>query len=75
MHLLGGRLCPIPYTFLARQSHFRHEGQKPSEQRKGMTFDGRLANVKIPVVRGLYYPSSQNLIKKALHEITVNSQG
>jgi len=39
-----------------------------------MTFGRRLANMGAPVVRGLYYPSSQNLIKKALHEITVNSQ-
>jgi len=28
-----------------------------------------------PVVRDLYSPSSQNLIKKALPEIAVNSQG
>jgi len=40
-----------------------------------MTFDHRLPNIRAPVVRGLYCPSSQNLIKKALHEITVNSQG
>jgi len=40
-----------------------------------MTFDGRLANVRAPVVRGLYCHSSQNLIKKALHEITLSSQG
>jgi len=40
-----------------------------------MTFDGRLANDKAPVVCGLHYPFSQNLMKKALHEITVNSQG
>jgi len=39
-----------------------------------MTFDGRLANVTDPVVRGSYCPSTQNLIQKALHEITVNSQ-
>jgi len=26
-HLLGGHLCPIPYTFLARRSHFRHPSQ------------------------------------------------
>jgi len=39
-----------------------------------MTFDRRLANVTNPVVRGLYCPSTQNLIQKALHEITVNSQ-
>jgi len=40
-----------------------------------MTFDSRLANIRAPVVRGLYCPSSQILIEKTLHEITVNSQG
>jgi len=40
-----------------------------------MTFDGRLANIWAPVVCGLYCLSSHNLIKKALHEITVNIQG
>jgi len=39
-----------------------------------MTFDRRLANITDPVVRGLHCPSTQNLIQKALHEITVNSQ-
>jgi len=39
-----------------------------------MTFDRRLANVSYPVVRGLYCPSTQNLMQKALHEITVISQ-
>jgi len=34
----------------------------------------RLANVRAPVVDDLYCPSSQNLIKKALHEITEYSQ-
>jgi len=36
-----------------------------------MTFDGRLAIIRTPFVRGLFCPSTQNLIKKALHEITV----
>jgi len=40
-----------------------------------MTFDCRLANVSALLVRGIYCPSSQNLLKKALHEITVNIQG
>jgi len=40
-----------------------------------MRFHRRLANITAPVVRGLYWPFSQNLVKKALHEITVNSQG
>jgi len=74
-HLLGGQLCRIPYTFLARQSHFRHRSQKSFEQRKEVTFDSRLENVRALVIRGSHCPSSQNLIKKALHEITVNSQG
>jgi len=39
-----------------------------------MTFDRILANVIDPLVRGLYYLSTQNVIQKALHEITVNSQ-
>jgi len=38
-----------------------------------MTFDRRPANIWAPVVGGLY-SSSQNLIKKALYEITVNSE-
>ena len=36
-----------------------------------MTFDRRLANITGPLVQGLYCLSSQKLIKKALHEITV----
>jgi len=35
-----------------------------------MTVDRRLANIT-SLVRGLYCPSYQNLINKALHEITV----
>jgi len=70
-HLLEGQLCSIPYTFIARRSHFRHPSQKLSEQSKEMTFDIVLANVRAPAVRGLYCPSSQNLIQKALLEITL----
>ena len=80
--LTWGHLCPIPYTFLTKQSHFRHRSQKEIaiavEQSKEVTFANRLANVRTfasLVVRGLYCPFSQKLIKKALHEITVNSQG
>jgi len=40
-----------------------------------MTFDRRPANIRAPVVSGLYCPSSQNLMKKALPEITANNQG
>ena len=38
---------------------------------KEMTFDRRRVNSTGPLVRGLYCPSSQKLIRKALHEITV----
>jgi len=41
-----------------------------------MTFDGRLANIRAPVFAAYTYcRSSQNLVKKALHEITIDSQG
>jgi len=42
-----------------------------------MTFDRRFANITDPVLvfRGLYRPSFEYLMKKALHEITVNSKG
>jgi len=72
--LLRGQLCPIPYNFLARQNHFHHPSQKSFEQRKEVTIDGRLAHVRAPVIRGLYCPSSKS-DKKALHDITVKSQG
>ena len=52
-------------------SYFSHPSKKSFEQRKKMTFNHRLANITTPLVRGLYCPSSQSLIKKALHEITV----
>jgi len=39
-----------------------------------MTFDRRLANVTDPVLRGLFCPSTQNLIRKALFEVTAISQ-
>jgi len=58
--LLGGQLCPSPYTFLARQTHF---SEKSFAQRKEMTFDRRLKTLGFPVVFGLYYPFSQNLLK------------
>jgi len=38
---------------------------------KELTFDGRIVNITGPLVRGLYCPSSQKLIKKDLYEITV----
>jgi len=36
-----------------------------------MIFDRRLANITGPLVRGLYCPSSHELINKALHELTL----
>jgi len=48
MHLLGGQLCLIPYTFIANQSHFSHPNQNSFEQRKEMTFYGRIATVRAP---------------------------
>jgi len=74
-HLLGEQLCPSPYTFLSRQNRFSHPSQKSFEQRKEITFDSRLPNITDLVFQGLYCPSSENLMKKALHEITTNSQG
>jgi len=47
--LLGGQLCPIPYTFLARQSHFSKLTQKSFGQRKEMTFDHRLETLGFSV--------------------------
>jgi len=67
-------IAPSPYTLHVR-SHFLQPSQKSFEQRTEMTFDLRLANITDPVVRDFYGPSTQNLMKKALYEITVNSQG
>jgi len=39
-----------------------------------MTFGCRLPNITELVFRGLLCPSSENLMKKSLHEITANSQ-
>jgi len=52
LHLLVRQLYPTPYTFLARQSHFRQLSQKSFEQRKEMTFDCGLANIGAAAVRG-----------------------
>jgi len=68
--LLGGQLCPSPYTFLARQSHL---SRKSFAQRKEMTFDRRLKTLGLHVF-SVYIAPPQNL-KKKLHEIAVNSQG
>jgi len=40
-----------------------------------MTFDRKQANITGPLVRSLSCSSSENLMKKAQHEIMVNSQG
>jgi len=48
-HLFVWQLCPSPYTFLARQSHFHHLGEKSFEQRKEMTLDYGLANIRAAV--------------------------
>jgi len=65
----------LPYTSLSRQRYFRNPSQNPLEQRKEVTFDRGLANIRAPVVLGFYCPSSQSLIEKTLHEITVNNKG
>ena len=51
-HLLVRHLCPSPYTFLARQSHFCQLSQNSFEQRKEMTLDCGLANIRAAVVCG-----------------------
>ena len=70
---LGGNCAPVLHLPL-QSKPFPPPSQKSFEQRKEMTFDRRLANIAAPVVRGIYCPS-QNVVKKALNEITVNSQG
>jgi len=73
-HLFVEQLHPIPYTFLARRSYFRHPSQKTFEPGKEMTFGCRLPNITKQVFRCLFCSSSENLMKKALHEIMANSQ-
>jgi len=73
-HLLVEQLRPSPYTFVSRQSHFSHPSQKSLEKRKEMAFGHRLPKITDLVFRGLYCPSSQNMMKKVLHEITVSNQ-
>jgi len=50
--VLVWQLCPSPYTFLARKSHFHQLSQKSFEQRKEMTLDCGLANIRAAVVGG-----------------------
>jgi len=71
--LLGGQLCPSPYTFLARQSHFSHLSQKSLAQRKEMTFDRKLKTLGLRLF-STYIALLSKSDKKFLHEITVNSQ-
>jgi len=72
--LLGGRLCPSPYTFLARQSHFSNLTQKCFAQWKEMTFDRRLKTLGLQLF-SVYIALLSKFDLKNLHEITVNSQG
>jgi len=68
-YLLGGRTFVTPSVHLPHQTDICTTIALISpEQKKEVTFDGRLAlaNVRAPV--------SQDLIK-VLHEITVNRQG
>jgi len=48
-NLFVWQLCPSPYTFLAGQSHFHHLSEKSFEQRKEMTYDCGLANIRAAV--------------------------
>jgi len=68
-YLLRRKLSLRPYTFLPSQSHYLHPSQESCEKRTEKTFDLRRATITGPVVRGLYIPTTQNLIQKALHEI------
>ena len=64
-------MIPDPYTFSLDKPYFPHSNKRPFEKMKEMSIDRRLANIAGPLVWGSYCPSSQNQIKKALHEITV----
>jgi len=61
--LLGGQLCPSPYTLLARQSHFSHLSQKSFAQRKEMTFDRRLKTLGLQLFSVYIAPPLKILIK------------
>jgi len=73
--LIGGQLCPSPYTFLARQNHFNHLSQKSFSQRKVMTLDCRLKTFGLQLFSVYIASPLKKSDKKSLHEITVNSQG
>ena len=72
--LLGVQLCPSPYTFLARQSHFSILSQKSFAQRKEMTFDGGLKTLGLQLC-SVYIAVPLKIWQKKLHEITVKNQG
>jgi len=72
--LTWGQLCPSPYVFLSRQSHFPHPSQTSFEQMKATTFDRRRAN-NCSGCSPLILPLLPKSGKNAVHEITVNSQG
>jgi len=55
--LLGGQLCPSPYTFLARQKS--HPSQNSFAQRKAMTFDRRLKTLGLQLF-SVYIASSKS---------------
>jgi len=69
---LGSNCTPV---FTPSSPEKAPTSQKFLEQRKEMTFDRRLQNITDLVFRGLYFSSSENLMKKTLHEITANNQG
>jgi len=66
-YILVRQVSRSSYTFLSRPS------KKSFQQKTKMIFDRIPANVTDPVVRDLCCSSTKNLIKRVLHEITVNS--
>jgi len=70
-----GVIAPQSLHLTLQTKSFPHPSQNSLEQRKEITFDRRLPYVTDLVFRGFYCPSSENLMEKALHEITANSQG
>ena len=66
-YILVRQVSPISLTFFSRPS------KKSFQQKTEIIFDCILANVADPVVRDLCCSSTHNLVKRALHEITVNS--
>jgi len=62
-HYTWGANVPQSLHLPRQKNYFRHRSQRSLEQMKETTFDDRLASVRAPVVRCLYCPSAQNLIK------------